>query len=106
MESKAIEDALLEMGVPANVKGFNYVVMSAKLIENGETQITKVYKEIASSAGTTPAAVEHAIRYVFLIARSCRSYYDAVEHYIGFSNNNNYASLTMLLLRIHSCQTH
>lgn len=99
---KKIEKILLEMGVPASVKGFDFITEAVMLLnENPFMQITKeLYPAIAKKHETIGARVERAIRHAFEIARSARGNFDTVEHYIGFVNCTNAASLKMLCITI------
>lgn len=97
-----IEDVLMEMGVPTNVKGFLYIADAVEiLIEKQNVQITNfLYPEIAKKHGTTPSRVERSIRHAFEIARSDKGNFDAVEQMIGFMNCTNSASLHSMALKI------
>ncbi len=67
MKNKTI-NALLEMGMPANIKGFQYIVDAMLLFENEEWRtgkMTALYHEIGKKNGTTASRVERAIRYAF-----------------------------------------
>lgn len=103
MNRENIEDALLAMGVPAGIKGFNYIADAVEYIEKHGTDfsVTKeLYPEIAKRRGTTPSRVERAIRHAFEVARSGKGDYEVVEKYIGFINCTNFSSLVMLHKRI------
>lgn len=97
-----IEDALMEMGVPTNIKGFSYIADAVEiLIDKPNVQITKfLYPEIAERYKTTPNRVERSIRHAFEIVRSDKGNFDAVERMIGFMNCTNSASLHSLALKI------
>lgn len=68
MRNKAI-DALLELGIPANTKGFQYITDAMELIaENKELQYQTycLYEEVARlHEGATATRVERAIRHAF-----------------------------------------
>lgn len=61
-----ITNALVEIGIPANLRGFTYIIKAEQLIaENQEYMIgiTKaLYIDIAKAFGTTPCSVERCIR--------------------------------------------
>lgn len=99
MNRAEIEDILLAMGVPAGIKGFNYIADAVEIFEERGTDIsiTKgLYPKIAEKNSTTPSRVERAIRHAFEIARSCKGDYEVVNHYIGFINCKNSSSLKQL----------
>lgn len=103
MNRAKIEDTLIAIGVPAGIKGFNYIADSVEYMDkNGEDiSITKeLYPEIAKKRKTTPSRVERAIRHAFGVARSGRGNHEVVEKYIGFTNCTNFPSLVMLQKRI------
>lgn len=103
MNRAKIEDVLLAMGVPAGIKGFNYIVDAVEIFDERGTDIgiTKgLYPAIAKKNNTTPSRVERAIRHGFEVARSPKGNYDVVEKYIGFMNCENSSSLVMLYKRI------
>lgn len=61
-----IMNALLEIGVPANLRGFSYIVYAEQLIMENQAYmvgITKaLYIDIAKAFATSPCCVEHCIR--------------------------------------------
>lgn len=96
-----VEAVLFKMGMPANVKGFGYIVDSVLLLEeDSKIKTTYLYFKVAQQHGTTGQRVERAIRHAFDIVRSCRGDYDVVNHYIGFINCANSPSLSMLTMKI------
>lgn len=68
MKKKAI-DALIEMGVPANISGFFYICDAMEIYASDESYITSktgiLYREIAEMHGTTWTRVERCIRTAF-----------------------------------------
>lgn len=103
MKREKIEDALLRMGIPANIKGFAYITQAVLLIdsEDGENlSFGMIYSEIGRKFQGTRSQTERAIRHAFGIARDVRGDYDVVNHYIGFSNVSNSASLAQLYLML------
>ena len=81
MRNKAI-NALLELGIPANTKGFLYIADAMELIaENKELQYKtyRLYEEIAKRhEGATATRVERAIRRAFSETTTYRNV-DVVE---------------------------
>lgn len=102
MERTKIEDALLAMGVPTNVKGFKYIVDAVDLLEKDENMgmIKELYPKVGNLNGTTGERAERSIRHAFRIARSERGSYEAVNHYIGFRNRGNLSSLKQLIMML------
>ena len=70
MKNKTIK-ALLEMGMPADIKGFQYITEIMCLYERGEQMLCgnmmAVYKTIAERFNTTTTRVERAIRHAFSV---------------------------------------
>ena len=101
LSKEKVEAVLFKMGMPANVKGFGYIVDSVLLLEeDSKIKTTYLYFKVAQQNGTTGQRVERAIRHAFDIVRSCRGDYDVVNHYIGFINCANSPSLSMLTMKI------
>lgn len=97
MENK-IEDALIEMGIPASISGFDFIKEAVLILDRDGMKVkwVGVYAEIGNKYGKSPSQVERAIRHAFEVARSVRGDYDSVNHYIGFSNTNNASSICLL----------
>lgn len=98
----AVEDVLLKIGISAGLKGFDYIVDAVEILDRDKNiKITCLYVDIAKKRETTGSRVERAIRHALQVARDCKTGpYEAVEHYIGFENPVNSASLYRLLLMI------
>ncbi len=66
IKSDKIMNALLEIGIPANLRGFMYLVYAEQLILENQAYmigITKaLYLDIAKAFGTSPSGVERCIR--------------------------------------------
>lgn len=105
MRNKAI-DALLELGIPANTKGFQYITDAMELIaENKELryQTYHLYEEVARlHEGATATRVERAIRHAFSEITAYKNT-EAVEKWLSvsgrMSNGNLLAILYMRLSR-------
>lgn len=101
LSREKVETVLFKMGMPANVKGFGYIVDCVLILEkDSKIKTTYLYFKVAQQHGTTGQRVERAIRHAFDIVRSCRGDYDVVNHYIGFINCANSPSLSMLTMKI------
>lgn len=103
MNRAKIEDALLAMGVPAGIKGFNYIADAIQIFDERGTNISitkDLYQVIAERNDATPSRVERAIRHAFERVRSYRGNPEAINHYIGMDNRNNSSSLKTLYIRI------
>lgn len=97
LSKEKVEEVLLKMGMPTNVKGFGYIVDSILIMgEESNLKITYLYFKVAKLNNTTGQRVERAIRHAFEIVRGCRGDYDVVNYYIGFINCTNSASLYIL----------
>lgn len=99
MNRAKIEDTLLAMGVPAGIKGFNYIADAIQIFDERGTNISitkELYPMIAEKNDTTPSRAERAIRHAFEVARSCKGDYEIVSRYIGFTNCENSSSLKQL----------
>ena len=71
MRDKTI-DVLLQMGVPASIKGFTYICDAIELFDTDpyypDGKICSLYFEIARLHETTVSRVERAIRHAFEVA--------------------------------------
>lgn len=103
MNRAKIEDALLAMGVPAGIRGFNYITDAVEIFDERGTGISitkELYTTIAKKNDTTPSRVERAIRHAFERVRSYVGDPEVINHYIGMDNCENSSSLKMLYIRI------
>ena len=99
MNRAKIEDVLLAMGVPAGIKGFNYIVDAIEIFYERGTDIgitKELYPTIAEKNNATPSKVERAIRCAFEVVRSYKGNPEVADKYIGFINCNNSSSLKQL----------
>ena len=60
-----IEDALLQMGISPNRKGFEFIVDAVELLANNDLcdGMGSIYEVVAEARETTYGAVERGIRY-------------------------------------------
>lgn len=103
MNRAKIEDTLLAMGVPAGIKGFNYIADAIQIFDEMGTNISitkELYPAIAKKNNTTTSRVERAIRHAFEVVRSHKGNPEIVEKYIGFTNCNNSSSLKQLYMML------
>lgn len=95
-------NALIEMGLPANIKGFKFIVSAMELFADETYDSTKtidLYKKIAEIYGDKYTRVERAIRHAFAVLIQ-KGDYDAVNKYLTFQNTKNSNLLAVLYLRI------
>lgn len=103
MNRNKVENILSEIGIPANVKGFDYIADAMEVFEEHghRVSVTKIlYPEIAKRNNSIPSRVERAIRHALEIANSTRGDYENFEKYIGFTNTTNSAALISLYKHI------
>lgn len=103
MNRTKVEDVLLAMGVPAGIKGFNYIADAVEIFDERGTDISitkELYPAIAKKNNTTPSRAERAIRHAFERVRSYGGNSEIVNHYIGMDNCENSSSLKTLYIRI------
>lgn len=102
MRNKAI-NALLEMGMPANLKGFDYIVDAMCLFEQDDEwrtgKTTTLYWKIGQMRKTTPARVERAMRHAFQTVLTTGNI-SAVNKYLTFQNMTNSNLLAVLYIRL------
>lgn len=104
MREKAIE-ALLDLGISANKKGFDYIVDAIDLISKNEDlrfQVTRIYCEVAKlHENATAGRVERAIRHAFQESFT-RSPQWAVDKWLtstGKITNGNLLSILYIRLK-------
>jgi len=101
MRNKAI-NALIEMGMPADIKGFGYIVDVMCLFEKDEFRnmpITKLYSLLAKRNNATTSRVERAIRHAFSVILT-NGMLETVEKYLTFQNTTNGNLLHVFYLRL------
>lgn len=83
-----VTNMIHEIGVPAHIKGYQYLREAIMMVINDIdiiNQITKqLYPEIAEKYKTTPSRVERAIRHAIEVAWA-RGQADAVENIFGYT---------------------
>lgn len=95
-------NALLSMGMPADIKGFGYIVEAMILFEEEEWRegkTTALYFKIAQRKNTTPSRVERAIRHAFGETLK-KGNNEAIQKYLSFCNTTNGNLLHVLYLRL------
>ena len=87
-----VTNIIHEVGVPAHIKGYQYIRDAIIMVVNNVeviNQITKqLYPELAKKHKTTPSRVERAIRHAIEVAWN-RGQVDAVENIFGYTVNSN-----------------
>lgn len=93
---------LLELGVPAGIKGFTYICDAMELFDTdpyyADGKICALYHEIALQRDTTASRVERAIRHAFETAIK-KGKPDVLEQYLDLMNPQNSNLLRTLYLR-------
>jgi len=86
-----VTNVIHEIGVPAHIKGYQYVRYAIILaVEDMDVinSITKtLYPEVAAQFGTTPSRVERAIRHAIEVAWD-RGDLETLQHYFGYTVSN------------------
>lgn len=101
MRNRAI-NALIEMGMPANIQGFGYIVDAICLFAEDEVwrhRTTLVYWNIAKIHQTTESRVERCIRHAFEAVLT-KGHLEVVEKYLSFQNTTNSNLLSVLYFRL------
>jgi len=85
-----VTNMMHEVGVPAHVKGYNYL-REAILMAIGDVSILgaitkELYPTIATKYESTPSRVERAMRHAIELAWE-RGNYDAINHLFGYTVN-------------------
>lgn len=85
-------DVLMNIGVPAGIKGFTYICDAIELFNTDpyypDGKISALYIDIAKKYHTTPSRVERSIRHAFDIALT-KGDPDMVSRYLDLTNRQN-----------------
>ena len=85
-----ITNIIHEVGVPAHIKGYQYLRDAITMVYNNIELLSAVtktlYPAIAEKYGTTPSRVERAIRHAIEVAWT-RGNIDSISHLFGYSVN-------------------
>ena len=99
MRNKAI-NALLELGIPANTKGFLYITDAMEAIDENEGlqyKTYQLYEEIAKKyEGVTASKVERAIRHAFSEVTTYKNI-EAAEKWLTLSGRMSNGNLLAIL---------
>ena len=90
MKNKTV-NALIEMGMPADIKGFHYIVDAMMLFEDKEWRETKtvaLYNKIAKLNNTTASRVERAMRHAFQMVTT-KGDLEIVKKYLTLQHTTN-----------------
>lgn len=102
MRDKVI-DVLLDVGVPAGVKGFSYICDAIEIFDTdlyyADGKMSALYIDIAKKNDTTSSRVERAIRHAFETA-IMKGNQDMVNKYLDTVNTQNSNLLKTLYLRL------
>lgn len=99
MRNKAI-NVLLEMGMPANIKGFEYIADAMEFLhENNGLSTGELYRKIAEKNSDMVARVERSIRHAFTSVFK-NGNKELVKKYLSFINRTNGNLLRVLYLRL------
>ena len=86
-----VTDVIHEIGVPAHIKGYQYLREAIIITVNDMdviNAVTKVlYPEVAKRFGTTPSRVERAIRHAIEVAWD-RGDLETLQKYFGYTVSN------------------
>ena len=87
-----VTNIIHEIGVPAHIKGYQYIIDGIIMVVNNIeviNQITKqLYPDLAKKYKTTPSRVERAIRHAIEVAWN-RGQIETVESIFGYTVNSN-----------------
>lgn len=102
MKNKTIK-ALLEMGMPADIKGFRYITEIMCLYDNDnklvDEKLMSVYETIAKQNDTTVSRVERCVRHAFSTVLENRDS-ESVKSYLDTPHRKNGVLLATLYYRL------
>lgn len=91
MERQDIEEVLLNLGMPAGIKGFKYIPEVVMLLDDGwdKVSMNRVYLKVGTTYGDKMQNVERTIRHALSVIRE-RGDKESVNLYLGkYGNNKN-----------------
>lgn len=97
---KKVENALIEMGIYPNLKGFDYICEAVEILEKNNRDmkiVDGVYREVAEKVGANKLSVEKAIRHAITKADKNG---ETFKKYIGIENVTNSVFLHTLAVRL------
>lgn len=105
-----VKRAMLELGVPDNIKGHRYLAYSLELVINDPEYIEQVtsilYPKIAEKFNTTPSRVERAIRHAIentwdrILPETCDKYFGGtISPFKGKPTNSEFIARMANALR-------
>ena len=87
----AVTEIIHEIGVPAHIKGYQYlreaIILTIKDMEMINAVTKVLYPEVAKRFGTTPSRVERAIRHAIEVAWD-RGDIEVLQKYFGYTVSN------------------
>ena len=95
-------NALIEMGMPADIKGFDLIVDAMEMFQDEETRngkTTVLYGMLAKKNNSTASRVERAIRHAFSVVLT-KGDLKAVEKYLSLQRTANGNLLHVLYIRL------
>lgn len=101
MKNRAI-NALIEMGMPADISGFKYIVDAMTLYEDDDWRYGKIltlYYKIGKLNNTTASRVERAMRHAFSIVLT-EGNLAIVKKYLTFDKTTNGNLLQVFYIRL------
>lgn len=102
MRNKVI-NALIEMGMPASIKGFDYIIEAMCLFDKDDEwrtgKTTTLYWKIGQICKSTPSRVERAMRHAFQTVLTTGNL-ETVNKYLTFQNMTNSNLLAVLYFRL------
>lgn len=95
------KDVLIDMGMPASLKGLDYIVDIIEQFESGHQnyKITALYADIGKKNNSSGSRVERSIRHAFEFV-IIKGNHDLVEKYLAFENTTNSSLLKLLYYRL------
>lgn len=109
MERQIIIETLIDIGMPMNMRGFQYVVSAIELLDRPEWKCPKwtaLYNCIGNIYDVSGSLVESSIRNILKNVRNKNYNFEKIEYYIGFENCENSNSLLKLYNRLKSTNSY
>lgn len=102
MKNRAF-NALIKMGMPADISGFRYIVEAMRLFDEPKWRYEKttiLYEEIAKMSNVKASNVERAIRHAFSFTTKDTRVREEVERYLPTKNTSNGNLLHVLYIKL------
>ena len=104
MDSGALENTLVYLGIPVYSKGFHKIVLASILYDAGITDIDQIYRYIGFLTESTVQDAKQDIQNALQYAHTSPERQASVDYYLGSNQTSVLASISLLCFHLHPRQ--